>query len=134
MTGDEQVVFGDIHFERRPYGPWVAFTANVLFAVGASTRWASDGITVSALTTGRIRTMRYFGDEQSAGIRGAFEPPSASMPTSPLLHRVGGRSTSRTAMRPSRTSPASAAVLPGTGSTPRQPLGCGRSRWTPSAP
>ena len=43
------VVFEDIHFEHRPYDPWIAYgqakTANVLFAVEASKRWAADGIT-----------------------------------------------------------------------------------------
>jgi NAD(P)-dependent dehydrogenase (short-subunit alcohol dehydrogenase family) len=35
-----QIGFDDIHFERRPYDPWAAYsqskTANVLFAVGAT--------------------------------------------------------------------------------------------------
>ena len=53
------VVFDDIHFERRPYEPVVAYgqskTANVLFAVEAHRRWADDGITVNALHPGGIR-------------------------------------------------------------------------------
>jgi NAD(P)-dependent dehydrogenase (short-subunit alcohol dehydrogenase family) len=62
-----QVVFEDIHFEWRPYDPRVASGQSKT----ANTRWASDGITVNALTPGRIRTnlMGYVGDEQSAGIR-----------------------------------------------------------------
>jgi len=54
------VVFDDIHFERRPYDEWSAYgqskTANVLFAVEAAKRWASDGIIANALMPGGIRT------------------------------------------------------------------------------
>jgi NAD(P)-dependent dehydrogenase (short-subunit alcohol dehydrogenase family) len=54
------IVFDDIMFERREYEPWSAYgqskTANVLFAVEASHRWAGDGITVNALHPGGIRT------------------------------------------------------------------------------
>src|SRR6202008_2891309 len=46
------VVFDDIHFAFRPHEPLLAYaqskTANVLFAVGASIRWADDGITANA--------------------------------------------------------------------------------------
>src|SRR5919107_1167502 len=42
------VHFDDIHFEHRPYDEWAAYgqskTANILFAVEAAKRWASDGI------------------------------------------------------------------------------------------
>ncbi|MET0136189.1 MAG: SDR family NAD(P)-dependent oxidoreductase, partial [Kibdelosporangium sp.] len=61
--------FDDIHFERRPYDPWSAYsqskTANILFAVEAARRWAAAGVTVNALTPGRIRTnlIRYVSDE-----------------------------------------------------------------------
>ncbi len=54
------IVFDDIQFERRPYEPWAAYaqskTANVLFAVEATKRWAPDGITANALMPGGIRT------------------------------------------------------------------------------
>jgi NAD(P)-dependent dehydrogenase (short-subunit alcohol dehydrogenase family) len=54
------VVFDDIHFGSRPYEPWLAYgqskTANVLFAVGATARWAGDGITANALMPGAIMT------------------------------------------------------------------------------
>ncbi|TCC40579.1 SDR family NAD(P)-dependent oxidoreductase [Kribbella speibonae] len=54
------VHFDDIHFENRPYDPWAAYgqskTANVLFAVEAAKRWASDGIVANALMPGGIRT------------------------------------------------------------------------------
>lgn len=54
------VVFDDLHFAYRPYDPWLAYgqskTANNLFAVGATTRWASEGITTNALMPGAIAT------------------------------------------------------------------------------
>jgi NAD(P)-dependent dehydrogenase (short-subunit alcohol dehydrogenase family) len=54
------VVFDDIHFERRAYEPWAAYgqskTANVLFAVEATRRWADDGISINALMPGGIMT------------------------------------------------------------------------------
>jgi NAD(P)-dependent dehydrogenase (short-subunit alcohol dehydrogenase family) len=53
-----EVLFDDINFERHPYDPWAAYaqskTANILFAVEAATRWATDLITVNALNPGRI--------------------------------------------------------------------------------
>lgn len=54
------VVFDDLHFERRPYDPWQAYgqskTANVLFAVEASRRWAGDGVVAHAVMPGGILT------------------------------------------------------------------------------
>jgi NAD(P)-dependent dehydrogenase (short-subunit alcohol dehydrogenase family) len=54
------VVFDDIHFRVRAYEPWLAYgqskTANALFAVEATKRWADDGITVNALMPGAIRS------------------------------------------------------------------------------
>ncbi|MGV9350886.1 SDR family NAD(P)-dependent oxidoreductase [Streptomyces spiralis] len=67
VNGD--VLFDDINFERHPYDPWAAYsqskTANVLFAVEAGRRWASDLIAVNALNPGRItstRLGRHIGD------------------------------------------------------------------------
>jgi NAD(P)-dependent dehydrogenase (short-subunit alcohol dehydrogenase family) len=104
------VVFDDIHFQRRPYEPWAAYgqskTANVLFAVEATKRWADDGITVNALMPGAIQTklQRYVTDEeidrlraQSGGGGPAWKTPeqgaatSVLVATSPLLEGVGGR-------------------------------------------
>ena len=52
------VVFEDVHFSARPYDPPVAYgqskTANVLFAVEATRRWASEGITANAVHPGAI--------------------------------------------------------------------------------
>ena len=54
------VVFEDVNFEHREYTPFGAYgqskTANVLFAVGASERWADDGITANSLMPGGIAT------------------------------------------------------------------------------
>jgi len=104
------VVFDDIHFEHRPYEPFEAYgqskTANVLFGVEATKRWASDGITVNALMPGGIRTnlQRYVPDEElermrvAAGVTGTmWKTPeqgaatSILVATSPLLAGVGGR-------------------------------------------
>lgn len=105
------VDFDDIHFERRPYDPWVAYgqskTADILFAVEATKRWASDGITANALNPGRItgtNLMRFTGgpasapppsDPGSVGVsyksveQGAAT--SVLLAASPLLDGVGGR-------------------------------------------
>jgi NAD(P)-dependent dehydrogenase (short-subunit alcohol dehydrogenase family) len=105
------VVFEDIHFLGRPYEPWAAYgqskTANVLFAVEATRRWAGDGITVNALMPGGIRTglQRYVTDEDLDRLRrqaGGSAAPSWKTPeqgaatsvlvaTSPLLDGIGGR-------------------------------------------
>jgi NAD(P)-dependent dehydrogenase (short-subunit alcohol dehydrogenase family) len=67
------VVFEDIQFERREYEPWLAYgqskTANVLFAVEATKRFADDGITTNALMPGGIVTnlQRYMDPAVVAG-------------------------------------------------------------------
>ena len=52
------VIFDDLHFEQRPYEPFVAYgqskTANILFAVEATRRWESDGITANAVFPGIV--------------------------------------------------------------------------------
>jgi NAD(P)-dependent dehydrogenase (short-subunit alcohol dehydrogenase family) len=54
------VVFDDLDYAFRDYDPFGAYgqskTANVLFAVEATRRWADDGITVNALMPGGIAT------------------------------------------------------------------------------
>jgi len=104
------VVFSDIHFRQRAYEPWAAYgqskTANVLFAVEATRRWAGDGITANALMPGGIRTnlQRYVTDAeldrmraQTGGAGPAWKTPeqgaatSVLVATSPLLEGVGGR-------------------------------------------
>jgi NAD(P)-dependent dehydrogenase (short-subunit alcohol dehydrogenase family) len=104
------VVFDDIQFDAREYSPWGAYaqskTANVLFAVEASKRWAEDGITVNALMPGAIRTklQRYVSEAELDRLRrasGAAVPEwktteqgaatSVLLAASPLLDGVGGR-------------------------------------------
>jgi NAD(P)-dependent dehydrogenase (short-subunit alcohol dehydrogenase family) len=106
------VDFDDIHFERREYEPWVAYgqskTANVLFAVEATRRWAGDGILSNSLMPGAIRTrlQRYVTEEQLMRARaqqaGTATPvawktveqgaaTSVLCAASPLLDGVGGR-------------------------------------------
>jgi NAD(P)-dependent dehydrogenase (short-subunit alcohol dehydrogenase family) len=105
------VDFDDINFTHRAYDPWVAYgqskSANVLFAVEATRRWAGDGITVNALMPGAIRTnlQRHVTDEDLARMRAAssggaapaWKTPqqgaatSVLVATSPLLAGVSGR-------------------------------------------
>ncbi|EIV92285.1 dehydrogenase of unknown specificity [Frankia sp. QA3] len=108
------VVFDDIHFLERPYEPWSAYgqskTANVLFAVEATRRWADDGIAVNALMPGGIRTklQRHVTDAeldrlraQRAGSTGgggiSWKTPeqgastSVLLAASPLVDGVSGR-------------------------------------------
>jgi NAD(P)-dependent dehydrogenase (short-subunit alcohol dehydrogenase family) len=104
------VVFADIHFREREYEPWSAYgqskTANVLFAVEATRRWADDGIEVNSLMPGGIRTnlQRYVSDEELARLRAAtggggaaWKTPeqgaamSALLAASPLVAGISGR-------------------------------------------
>jgi NAD(P)-dependent dehydrogenase (short-subunit alcohol dehydrogenase family) len=52
------VVFDDLHYRFRPFDQWSSYgqskSANVLFALGATHRWADDGIAVNALMPGNI--------------------------------------------------------------------------------
>jgi len=63
------VVFDDINYGDREYTPFGAYgqskTANVLFAVGATDRWAEQGIVANALMPGGIATnlQRHVGEE-----------------------------------------------------------------------
>jgi NAD(P)-dependent dehydrogenase (short-subunit alcohol dehydrogenase family) len=104
------VVFEDIHFNQREYERWSAYgqskTANVLFAVEGSKRWAADGIAVNALMPGSIRTnlQRHVSEEELTRLRAAsgratvpwktMEQGAATsvlVATSPLLDGVSGR-------------------------------------------
>jgi NAD(P)-dependent dehydrogenase (short-subunit alcohol dehydrogenase family) len=111
------VIFDDLNFSSRPYDPWLAYgqskTANVLFAVEATRRWAGDGITANAVHPGVIfatnlsrhmdpaylaelrasatnaetsdgSTMRFKTIEQGAAT-------SVLVATSPQLEGIGGR-------------------------------------------
>ncbi|MEV8562986.1 SDR family NAD(P)-dependent oxidoreductase [Streptomyces sp. NPDC051917] len=101
------VVFDDINFTERAYDPWLAYgqskTANVLFAVDATRRWADDGITANALHPGGIWTnlVRYLPEnvreslrtDPTAEYKTAEQGAATSVfvATSPLLDGVGGR-------------------------------------------
>ncbi len=108
--GDSPVVFDDLFFDRRPYDPGQAYgqskTANVLFAVEATRRWAVDGITANALMPGGIWTnlQRHWDPdvldrtkEMVAASGMAAKTPeqgaatSVLLATSPALRGIGGR-------------------------------------------
>ena len=95
------VIFDDPHFAFRPYDPGLAYaqakTANVLFAVGATARWAAEGITANAVMPGAIATnlQRHSGgmktppEDQKTVEQGAAT--SVLVAGSPLLDGIGGR-------------------------------------------
>lgn len=105
------VVFDDLDYAFRDYDPFGAYgqskTANVLFAVEATRRWAEDGITANALMPGGIATnlQRHVGGSEymkqaverfrNSGVR--LKTPEQGAATSvllatyPALEGVGGR-------------------------------------------
>ena len=102
------VHFDDIHFEHRPYEAWAAYgqskTANVLFAVEAAKRWASDGIITNAVMPGGIRTalQRHVQNDISPELRKVFDQydwktteqgasTSVLLAASPLIAGVTGK-------------------------------------------
>jgi NAD(P)-dependent dehydrogenase (short-subunit alcohol dehydrogenase family) len=102
------VIFDDIDFAFRPYEPFLAYgqskTANVLFAVEATRRWAGDGIAANALMPGGIATnlQRHVDPDYMARARagaGKMDLKTAEqgaatsvlLATSAQLEGVGGR-------------------------------------------
>jgi NAD(P)-dependent dehydrogenase (short-subunit alcohol dehydrogenase family) len=102
------VVFDDINFSSRPYDPWLAYgqskTANILFAVEVTRRWAGDGITANAVHPGAIaetNLSRHMNREELGSLRasGTFRfkttgqgaATSVLVATSPQLQGIGGR-------------------------------------------
>ena len=107
------VVFDDIQFRRRPYDPFLAYgqskTANILFVVEASRRWAEDGITANAVMPGAVRTegvanLKLTAEQiaraqstRSSAPETFWKTPaqgaatSVLLATSPLLDGAGGR-------------------------------------------
>ena len=105
------VVFDDLHYRFRAYDPFGAYgqskTANVLFAVEATRRWAGDGITANAAHPGGIATalQRHVGGAEymqraaerfrAAGV--SLKTPeqgaatSVLLATSPQLEGIGAR-------------------------------------------
>ncbi len=95
------VVFDDLHFAFRPYDPLLAYgqskTANVLFAVAATARWAGNGVFANALMPGAIPTnlQRHLGGMKTPLERRKTPEQGAAtsvlLATSPLLESIGGR-------------------------------------------
>jgi NAD(P)-dependent dehydrogenase (short-subunit alcohol dehydrogenase family) len=104
------VIFDDIDYAFRDYDPFGAYgqskTANVLFAVEATKRWADDGITANALMPGGIATPlqrhlpAHYAEQALTAFRAAgtdfktVEQGAATstlLAASPLLNGVGGR-------------------------------------------
>ena len=102
------VVFDDLHFARRAYDRWLAYgqskTANILFAVEATRRWAGDGILANAVHPGAIAATnlsRHMDPAELEALRtsGGYTyktieqgaATSVLVATSPLLDGVGGR-------------------------------------------
>jgi NAD(P)-dependent dehydrogenase (short-subunit alcohol dehydrogenase family) len=104
------VVFDDIDFAFREYDPFGAYgqskTANVLFAVEATRRWADDGITSNALMPGGILTplQRHLPPDYGKQAEERFRKAGSRLKTveqgaatsvllaaSPLLAGIGGR-------------------------------------------
>ena len=101
------VLFDDLSFAFVEYEPFLAYgqskTANVLFAVEATRRWAADGITANALMPGGIATnlqrhmdseyMERARREPSVRLKSVEQGAATSvlLATSPLLEGVGGR-------------------------------------------
>ena len=101
------VIFDDLDFRFRDYDPWAAYgqskTANVLFAVGATARWADDGIFANALMPGGIATnlQRHLEPGYMQRIRGNANlriktaeqgaATSVLVATAPELEGIGGR-------------------------------------------
>ena len=108
--GNSPVVFADLFYDRRPYDPGGAYgqskTAQVLFAVEATRRWAADGITANACMPGGIWTnlQRHWDPAALAAAKASTaaagwtaktpEQGAATtvlLATSPLLAGIGGR-------------------------------------------
>lgn len=105
-TGHQQspVVWDDVNFAFRRYDPWLAYgqskTANVLFAVEATRRWADDNIAANALMPGAIYTnlQRHIEGRSSGSVPAELiktveqgAATSVLLATSPLMQGVGGR-------------------------------------------
>ena len=104
------VIFDDIDFAFRDYDPFGAYgqskTANVLFAVEATRRWAADGILANALMPGGIATplQRHLPSHYAEQALEAFRAAGTDFKTveqgaatstllaaSPLVEGIGGR-------------------------------------------
>jgi NAD(P)-dependent dehydrogenase (short-subunit alcohol dehydrogenase family) len=86
------VIFDDINFSSRPYDPGSAYgqskTANVLFAVEATRRWASDGITANAVQPGPVAATN-LNRNLDADALAAVTSATPELP--PLMIQAGSR-------------------------------------------
>ncbi|WP_250918918.1 SDR family NAD(P)-dependent oxidoreductase [Streptomyces albipurpureus] len=103
--GSSPVRFDDLFFRRRPYDPGQAYgqskTAQILFAVEATRRWAHHGITANALMPGGVWTnlQRHWDPDRRARLQAAFPgktlqqgaATSVLLAASPRLRGVSGR-------------------------------------------
>jgi NAD(P)-dependent dehydrogenase (short-subunit alcohol dehydrogenase family) len=78
-----EVTFDDVNFEHHRYDPWQAYaqskTANVLFMVEASKRWAPDRVAVNALNPGRIPSTALGRHLESTDPTASFDPHSTDV-------------------------------------------------------
>ncbi|WP_330175342.1 SDR family NAD(P)-dependent oxidoreductase [Streptomyces sp. NBC_01498] len=103
---DQGIDFDDIDFRRRPFDTRLAYgqskTAQVLFAVEATRRWAADGITANAVHPGAVlsnltRHMSQDDLDKAVASGYTFKSPEQGAATSvlvatwPGLDGVGGR-------------------------------------------
>jgi NAD(P)-dependent dehydrogenase (short-subunit alcohol dehydrogenase family) len=103
--GSSPVRFDDLFFRRRPYDPGHAYgqskTAQILFAVEATRRWAQHGITTNALMPGGIWTnlQRHWDPDRRARLKAAIPgktpqqgaATSVLLAASPRLQGISGR-------------------------------------------
>ncbi|MEV5568965.1 SDR family NAD(P)-dependent oxidoreductase [Spirillospora sp. NPDC052269] len=81
------VDFDDPNYEHRPYDPWEAYgqskSANALFAVGLTDRWADDGVTSNSLMPGGIVTglQRHIPQDELIGMGWADEDGNRVVPS-----------------------------------------------------
>ena len=140
------VVFDDIDYAFRDYDPFGAYgqskTANVLFAVEATRRWADDGITANSLMPGAIFTRLGRHVDAKAAAAAMKRQDRRSRPSSRARRRrccwprhrgstASAVAISRTAMRPPSSNDGARRAMAGLRAmrwTRPTPNGCGTSR------
>ena len=144
------VIFDDLNYSFRGYDPFGAYgqskTANVLFAVEATRRWADDGITANAVNPGgvAIELQRHVGGgeymqraaeryRQAGSALKTISQGAATavlVATSGKLEGIGGRyfEDCNEALVIHKRGAGHGGVAPPTPWTPTTPSGSGRSR------
>jgi NAD(P)-dependent dehydrogenase (short-subunit alcohol dehydrogenase family) len=78
-----EVIFDDVNFGHHAYDPWLAYaqskTANILFMVAASKRWAPEQIAVNALNPGRIPSTGLGRHLETTDAPASFDPHSTDV-------------------------------------------------------